>query len=278
MHLVDSTAHCGPQDEKSPLMTLQGHVSIRVKVKLIYIVLKIQIQKIHISVWHDECLFLLNFSLVSVFIVLFKKTGSILLFLNPSQRFSHAERWEEASVRKHFYERFRRERWRKSLLLPLRKGDSAKQTLMLTVDLRLCPHLSAEDYRGVTTVDLMKREGSSLGLTISGGSDKDGKPRVSNLRPGGLAARWDLRSAGSDVHTCCGAAALQALHEVSLMPSHSIKSVLRSHLGCVRTWKWKCTFYFPISSFHCIVVNTHTYLLQTCFVLFKEPFIKIRLN
>ncbi|CAB1329274.1 unnamed protein product [Coregonus sp. 'balchen'] len=41
----------------------------------------------------------------------------------------------------------------------------------------------AEDYRGVTTVDLIKREGSSLGLTISGGSDKDGKPRVSNLRP-----------------------------------------------------------------------------------------------
>lgn len=56
---------------------------------------------------------------------------------------------------------------------------------MLTVD--LC--LSAEEHRGVTTVDLMKREGSSLGLTISGGSDKDGKPRVSNLRAGGLAAR-----------------------------------------------------------------------------------------
>lgn len=82
----------------------------------------------------------------------------------------------------------------KSLLLPLRKGDSAKQTLMLTVNLCLCPYLSAEEYRGVTTVDLMKREGSSLGLTISGGSDKDGKPRVSNLRPGGLAARWDLCS------------------------------------------------------------------------------------
>uniref|UniRef100_A0A669DFU2 Glutamate receptor interacting protein 2a n=1 Tax=Oreochromis niloticus TaxID=8128 RepID=A0A669DFU2_ORENI len=50
----------------------------------------------------------------------------------------------------------------------------------------------SEEYRGVTTVDLMKREGSSLGLTISGGSDKDGKPRVSNLRPGGLAASNQL--------------------------------------------------------------------------------------
>ena len=53
----------------------------------------------------------------------------------------------------------------------------------------VCVWLSVEELRGLTMVDLMKREGSSLGLTISGGSDKDGKPRVSNLRPGGLAAR-----------------------------------------------------------------------------------------
>lgn len=47
----------------------------------------------------------------------------------------------------------------------------------------------AEELRGVTLVELIKKEGSTLGLTISGGTDKDGKPRVSNLRPGGLAAR-----------------------------------------------------------------------------------------
>lgn len=50
-------------------------------------------------------------------------------------------------------------------------------------------HLLAEEFRGVTVVELIKKEGSTLGLTISGGTDKDGKPRVSNLRPGGLAAR-----------------------------------------------------------------------------------------
>lgn len=49
--------------------------------------------------------------------------------------------------------------------------------------------LSTEEFRGITMVELIKREGSTLGLTISGGTDKDGKPRVSNLRPGGLAAR-----------------------------------------------------------------------------------------
>lgn len=78
---------------------------------------------------------------------------------------------------------------KKSLLLPFRQGYSVKQMLMLAVDLCLYLYLSVDEYRGVTTVDLMKREGSNLGLTISGGSDKDGKPRVSNLRPGGLAAR-----------------------------------------------------------------------------------------
>ena len=38
-------------------------------------------------------------------------------------------------------------------------------------------------------VELVKKEGSTLGLTVSGGIDKDGKPRVSNLRQGGTAAR-----------------------------------------------------------------------------------------
>lgn len=53
-----------------------------------------------------------------------------------------------------------------------------------------CVCFGLEALRGVTMVELVKKEGSTLGLTISGGTDKDGKPRVSNLRPGGLAARW----------------------------------------------------------------------------------------
>lgn len=48
-------------------------------------------------------------------------------------------------------------------------------------------------------VELVKKEGSTLGLTISGGTDKDGKPRVSNLRPGGLAARWVTAAAADRV-------------------------------------------------------------------------------
>lgn len=49
--------------------------------------------------------------------------------------------------------------------------------------------LSTEEFKGSTIVELMKKEGTTLGLTVSGGIDKDGKPRVSNLRQGGIAAR-----------------------------------------------------------------------------------------
>ncbi|KAM4821091.1 glutamate receptor-interacting protein 2 isoform 2-T2 [Thomomys bottae] len=61
-----------------------------------------------------------------------------------------------------------------------------------------------EEFRGITVVELLKREGSTLGLTISGGTDKDGKPRVSSLRPGGLAARSDLLNVGDYIRSVNG--------------------------------------------------------------------------
>uniref|UniRef100_G3TSJ5 Glutamate receptor interacting protein 2 n=1 Tax=Loxodonta africana TaxID=9785 RepID=G3TSJ5_LOXAF len=64
--------------------------------------------------------------------------------------------------------------------------------------------IPAEEFRGVTMVELIKKEGSTLGLTISGGTDKDGKPRVSNLRPGGLAARSDLLNVGDYIRSVNG--------------------------------------------------------------------------
>uniref|UniRef100_A0A7N6B409 PDZ domain-containing protein n=1 Tax=Anabas testudineus TaxID=64144 RepID=A0A7N6B409_ANATE len=95
-------------------------------------------------------------------------------------------------------------------------------------DLCLCPHLSAEEYRGVTTVDLMKREGSSLGLTISGGSDKDGKPRVSNLRPGGLAARSDQLNVGDYIKSVNGINLSKLRHDeiISLLKNIGERVVL----------------------------------------------------
>ncbi len=52
-----------------------------------------------------------------------------------------------------------------------------------------CSYCDADEFRGCSVVELMKKEGTTLGLTVSGGIDKDGKPRVSNLRQGGIAAR-----------------------------------------------------------------------------------------
>jgi hypothetical protein len=40
--------------------------------------------------------------------------------------------------------------------------------------------------KGRTTIELVKKDGCPLGLTISGGIDKDGKPRVAQLKSGGL--------------------------------------------------------------------------------------------
>eukprot|EP00064_Thunnus_orientalis_P002212 superscaffoldBa00000154_g2219 len=86
----------------------------------------------------------------------------------------------------------------------------------------------AEEYRGVTTVDLMKREGSSLGLTISGGSDKDGKPRVSNLRPGGLAARSDQLNVGDYIKSVNGINLSKLRHDeiISLLKNIGERVVL----------------------------------------------------
>uniref|UniRef100_A0A3Q2SRU2 Glutamate receptor interacting protein 2a n=1 Tax=Fundulus heteroclitus TaxID=8078 RepID=A0A3Q2SRU2_FUNHE len=103
---------------------------------------------------------------------------------------------------------------------------SVKQRLILSVG--LCLRLSAEEYRGVTTVELMKREGSSLGLTISGGSDKDGKPRVSNLRPGGLAARSDQLNVGDYIKSVNGINLSKLRHDeiISLLKNIGERVVL----------------------------------------------------
>jgi C-terminal processing protease CtpA/Prc len=50
--------------------------------------------------------------------------------------------------------------------------------------------------KGQTTIELIKKEGCPLGLTISGGIDKDGKPRVAQLKPGSLAQKADLLETG----------------------------------------------------------------------------------
>ncbi len=50
--------------------------------------------------------------------------------------------------------------------------------------------------KGRTTIELIKRENCPLGLTISGGIDKDGKPRVAQLKIGSIAQKADVLEIG----------------------------------------------------------------------------------
>uniref|UniRef100_A0A674MVM0 Glutamate receptor interacting protein 2a n=1 Tax=Takifugu rubripes TaxID=31033 RepID=A0A674MVM0_TAKRU len=74
----------------------------------------------------------------------------------------------------------------------------------------------------------LRREGSSLGLTISGGSDKDGKPKVSNLRPGGLAARSDQLNVGDYIKSVNGINLSKLRHDeiISLLKNIGERVVL----------------------------------------------------
>ena len=48
---------------------------------------------------------------------------------------------------------------------------------------------ASDDKRGVTIVELIKKEGCGLGLTVVGGIDKGDKPRIAHIRAGGVAHR-----------------------------------------------------------------------------------------
>uniref|UniRef100_A0A673GB79 Glutamate receptor-interacting protein 2-like n=1 Tax=Sinocyclocheilus rhinocerous TaxID=307959 RepID=A0A673GB79_9TELE len=87
---------------------------------------------------------------------------------------------------------------------------------------------SIPELRGVTLVELIKKEGSTLGLTISGGTDKEGKPRVSNLRPGGLAARSDQLNVGDYIKSVNGINLTKLRHDeiISLLKNIGERVVL----------------------------------------------------
>ncbi|XP_014911226.1 glutamate receptor-interacting protein 1 isoform X9 [Poecilia latipinna] len=86
----------------------------------------------------------------------------------------------------------------------------------------------SEEFRGCTVVELMKKEGTTLGLTVSGGIDKDGKPRVSNLRQGGIAARSDQLNVGDYIRSVNGINLAKFRHDeiISLLKNVGERVVL----------------------------------------------------
>uniref|UniRef100_A0A3P8Y9T9 PDZ domain-containing protein n=1 Tax=Esox lucius TaxID=8010 RepID=A0A3P8Y9T9_ESOLU len=85
-----------------------------------------------------------------------------------------------------------------------------------------------DEFKGSSVVELMKKEGTTLGLTVSGGVDKDGKPRVSNLRQGGIAARSDQLNVGDYIKSVNGINLTKFRHDeiISLLKNVGERVVL----------------------------------------------------
>uniref|UniRef100_A0A8C2WV72 Glutamate receptor interacting protein 2 n=1 Tax=Cyclopterus lumpus TaxID=8103 RepID=A0A8C2WV72_CYCLU len=107
--------------------------------------------------------------------------------------------------------------------------------------------------RGVTLVELVKKEGSTLGLTISGGTDKDGKPRVSNLRPGGLAARSDQLNVGDYIKSVNGINLTKLRHEeiISLLKNVGERVLLEVEYELPPTGEWSTSCPLQVSTRRC---------------------------
>ncbi|CAN8001135.1 unnamed protein product, partial [Ixodes hexagonus] len=85
-----------------------------------------------------------------------------------------------------------------------------------------------EDKRGSSTVELVKREGSTLGLILSGGIDKGSRPKVESLRPGSIAHRCDALAVGDHIVAVNGIRTGKLKHDeiVNLLKNAGDKVVL----------------------------------------------------
>uniref|UniRef100_A0A3Q2NSQ8 Glutamate receptor interacting protein 2a n=1 Tax=Fundulus heteroclitus TaxID=8078 RepID=A0A3Q2NSQ8_FUNHE len=118
----------------------------------------------------------------------------------------------------------------------------------------------------------MKREGSSLGLTISGGSDKDGKPRVSNLRPGGLAARSDQLNVGDYIKSVNGINLSKLRHDeiISLLKNIGERVVLEVEYE-LPSFEWKFCFGKMLGSFHSDWMKIQWVCVMFCMAVLSVP-------
>ncbi|GAB6020230.1 hypothetical protein CHUAL_002950 [Chamberlinius hualienensis] len=70
-----------------------------------------------------------------------------------------------------------------------------------------------ENRNGISTVELFKNDRTTLGLIITGGSDKDCRAKIANLRPGSIAYRSDLLCVGDTILSVNGIRTAKLKHE-----------------------------------------------------------------
>ncbi|XP_066283945.1 glutamate receptor-interacting protein 1-like isoform X3 [Branchiostoma lanceolatum] len=107
-------------------------------------------------------------------------------------------------------------------------GEYAKKPAFLTDDLPCGSELIPDERRGVSVVELTKKDGSGLGLTISGGLDKGSRARVLHLRPGGLAQRSDALEIGDYILSVNGIRTEKLRHDeiINLLKNAGEKVIL----------------------------------------------------
>lgn len=113
-------------------------------------------------------------------------------------------------------------------------------------------HEIEEERRGITQVELHKKEGCGLGLTVSGGSDKGCRPQVSNLRAGSIAQRSDALLVGDFILSVNGIRTTSLKHDeiINLLKNAGEKVTLEieyempeptSASGSIQTRQWEVT-------------------------------------
>lgn len=100
------------------------------------------------------------------------------------------------------------------------------EDISLTLQKRLS--FISEDKRGTSTVELIKKEGSTLGLILSGGVDKGAHPKIASLRPGSIAHRCDALAVGDHIIAVNGIRTSKLKHDeiVNLLKNAGEKVVL----------------------------------------------------
>jgi C-terminal processing protease CtpA/Prc len=116
--------------------------------------------------------------------------------------------------------------------------------------------------KGRTTIELIKKESSPLGLTISGGIDKDGKPKVAQLKQGSLAQKADVLEIGDILLGINGikTAGLKHEHVIDLIKQVGDQLTLdiEYDLPKWRMYNHKFFFFFLINFYSNIIIYSHT--------------------
>ncbi len=104
-------------------------------------------------------------------------------------------------------------------------------------------------------VELLRSNGSQFGLTIAGGTDKDSRPRICDLKPGSIAHRSDELQIGDMLISINGIKTQGLKHEeiIDLIKNAGESLCLEYEYNLPPWRKW--IFYLMLSIVNCAIKN-----------------------